>query len=58
MQAGWTKPQVLTCARIQWQKLNHPELEQIADNGRALIEKEFTYEKTVEKYRNILDRLK
>jgi len=38
--------------------LNHPNLEQIAENGRALVEKEFTYDKTVEQYRNILDRLK
>ena len=37
--------------------LNHPELEQIADNGRALVEKEFTYEKTVERYRKVLHSL-
>ncbi|MCL0058166.1 glycosyltransferase family 4 protein [Dehalococcoidia bacterium] len=37
--------------------LNHPNLEKIARNARALIEKEFTYEKAVERYRNILEEL-
>jgi glycosyltransferase involved in cell wall biosynthesis len=37
--------------------LNHPNLEQIANNGRALVEKEFTYEKAVEGYRGILNSL-
>ena len=37
--------------------LNHPELEQIADNGRTLVEKEFTYDKTVERYRKVLHSL-
>lgn len=35
--------------------LNHPNLEQIARNARALVEREFTYEKAVEKYRKVLD---
>ena len=34
--------------------LNHPDLEQIARNARALVEREFTYEAAVERYRNIL----
>jgi glycosyltransferase involved in cell wall biosynthesis len=38
--------------------LNHPNLEQIAQNARALVEKEFTFEKAVERYREILDSLK
>jgi glycosyltransferase involved in cell wall biosynthesis len=35
--------------------LNHPNLDEIAKNARALIEREFTYEKAVERYRKILD---
>jgi glycosyltransferase involved in cell wall biosynthesis len=35
--------------------LNHSDLEEIAKNARALVEKEFTYEKAVEKYRKILN---
>ncbi len=38
--------------------LNHPNLEQIAQNARALVEREFTYEKAVDNYRKILDNLK
>jgi len=34
--------------------LNHPKLEQIAENGRLLVEKEFTCDKTAEKYRSVL----
>ena len=37
--------------------LNHPNLKQIADKGRALVEKEFTFEKAVEGYREILNKL-
>jgi len=37
--------------------LNHPNLEQIAQNARVLVEREFTYEKAVERYRKILDDL-
>lgn len=35
--------------------LNHPNLEQIANNGWSLVEKEFTFEKVVERYREILN---
>jgi glycosyltransferase involved in cell wall biosynthesis len=35
--------------------LNHPNLEQIARNARALVEREFTFEKAVERYRDILE---
>lgn len=35
--------------------INHPNLEQIARNARALAEREFTYEKAVAEYRNILE---
>ena len=38
--------------------LNHPDLEQIANNARALVEREFTFEKAVERYRHILDQLR
>jgi glycosyltransferase involved in cell wall biosynthesis len=34
--------------------IKHPELKKIAENGRTLVEKEFSYEKTVEKFRNSL----
>jgi glycosyltransferase involved in cell wall biosynthesis len=36
--------------------LNHPNLEQIANNGLKLIHKEFTIDKAVEKYRSILNQ--
>ena len=35
-------------------ELSH-NLEEIAKNARALVEKEFTYEKAAEMYRNILE---
>jgi glycosyltransferase involved in cell wall biosynthesis len=34
--------------------LNHPNLEQIAGDARALVEREFTFEKAVDRYREIL----
>lgn len=37
--------------------LNHPGLEEIANNARALVEKEFTYEAAVERYRRILSEV-
>ncbi len=37
--------------------LNHPDLEEISRKARVLIEKEFTYEKAVERFSNILDSL-
>ncbi len=37
--------------------LNHPNLEELTKNARVLIEDKFTYEKAVERYRNILDSL-
>lgn len=37
--------------------LNDPNLEQITENARALVEKEFTYEAAVERYREILNQL-
>ena len=37
--------------------LNHPDLEKIVKNARELIEREFTYEAAVERYRKILDNL-
>ena len=44
-------------ARNVIRALNHPNQEKIAENARALVEMEFTYEKAVEKYRKILDDL-
>ena len=35
--------------------LNHPNLEQIAQNARELVEREFTFEKAVEGYRKIVN---
>jgi glycosyltransferase involved in cell wall biosynthesis len=35
--------------------LNHPNLEQIAQNARALVEREFTFEKAVERWRKIMN---
>lgn len=37
--------------------LNYPDLERIVENARALVEREFTYEVAVEKYRTILENL-
>jgi len=37
--------------------LNHPNLEQITQNARALVEKEYTYEKAVERYKKVLEKL-
>jgi len=37
--------------------LNHPDLEQIAQNACTLVEREFTFEKAVERYREILSEL-
>lgn len=34
--------------------LNYPNLKQIAENGRKVVEKEFTFEKAVESYKNII----
>jgi len=38
--------------------LANPDLEEISGNARVLIEKEFTYEKAIERFGNILDSLK
>ena len=35
--------------------LNHPSLDEIVKNARELVEKEFTYEATVERYKKALD---
>jgi glycosyltransferase involved in cell wall biosynthesis len=37
--------------------LNHPKLEKITDNGRDLVENEFTYKKAVDKFREILSNI-
>ena len=37
--------------------LNHPDLDIIVKNARELIEREFTYEAAVEKYRKILESI-
>jgi len=42
-----------TIARGITRALNHPNLEQIATNARALVEREFTFEAAVERYRKI-----
>ena len=44
-------------ARNVIRALNHTDLEQISRNARALVQKEFTFEAAVEKYRVILDSL-
>jgi len=44
-------------ARNVIRALSHPDLEEIAQNARALVEKEFTYEKAVERYRKVLSDL-
>lgn len=42
-------------ARDVMRVLNYPDLDKIVKNARELVEKEFTYEATVERYRKILD---
>ena len=37
--------------------LNHPNLEQISRNARALIERQYTYQVAVERYRRVLESL-
>ena len=37
--------------------LEHPDMEKIVENARALIKREFTYEVAVERYRKILGEL-
>lgn len=44
-------------ARNVIRALSHPDLGKIAKNARALVEKEYTYEKAVERYREVLDTL-
>lgn len=44
-------------ARNVIRALNHPKLEEIARNARALVVKEFTYQAAVERYRDILASL-
>jgi len=36
--------------------LNHPDLEKIAENGRRLVEQEFTFEKAVKRWKKILEQ--
>ena len=37
--------------------LEHPEVEKIVKNARAMVERDFTYEAAVERYRKILKEL-
>ena len=37
--------------------LEHPDLERIVENARALVEREFTYEAAVDRYRKILNNI-
>ena len=38
--------------------LNHPDLDEIVKNARKLVEKEYTYEAAVERYRGILENIR
>jgi len=44
-------------SRNIFRAINHPDFQQIANNGRSLIEKEFTFEKSVERFGEILNNL-
>ncbi|MFC1898794.1 glycosyltransferase family 4 protein [Chloroflexota bacterium] len=44
-------------ARNITRALNHPDLEEIAQNARVLVEREFTYESAVTGYRKLLSNL-
>ena len=37
--------------------LGYPNLEEIVKNARALVERDFTYEAAVERYRKILENI-
>jgi len=45
-------------ARNITRALNHPDLEKIALNGRRMVEREFTFNKTVDRFEKILTELK
>ncbi|MDH7594431.1 MAG: glycosyltransferase [Methanomicrobiales archaeon] len=45
-------------ARNVMRALNHPDLEGIAERGRRYVEREFTFEKAVERWKQILDEVK
>lgn len=45
-----------TIAKGVIRALNHPNLKEIALNARALVERRYTYEAAVERYRNLLVR--
>lgn len=44
-------------ARNVIRALNHPNLERIAENARALVEREFTYERAVERWREVVENV-
>ena len=44
-------------ARNVIRALEHPNLDEIVKNARALVEREFTYEAAVERYRKILENI-
>jgi len=37
--------------------LNYPNLEKIAENGRKLVKKEFTFEKTIDRWKKVIERI-
>lgn len=37
--------------------LNHPDLNEVVENARELVKREFSYEKAVEGYRNVLNNI-
>jgi len=45
-------------ARNVMRALNHPDLEAIAERGRQYVEREFTFEKAVERWQHILTKMK
>jgi glycosyltransferase involved in cell wall biosynthesis len=44
-------------ARNVIRALEHPNLNEIVDDARKVVEKEYTYEAAVEKYRGILEKI-
>jgi len=44
-------------ARNLLRALNHPDLEEVAERGRRYVEREFTFEKAVERWRDILNEI-
>ena len=44
-------------AENMFRALNSPDLEQIAEDGRRFVEENFTFERTVENWKEVLEEI-